>query len=156
MKASVRHGLTIVEQPRSGIMRSTSTVLRLCMKAVFICLLAASATAANFVTATPTAPHRGVRQTELSLDAPGGNPFFDVQLHFIFTLPDGKEVKAEGFYRGGNKWAGRAYCAEPGSWKWRSVANRPALDGKRGTFEAPVAIAMASGSCTWATRPTVT
>lgn len=116
-------------------MRSTSTVLRLCVTASFICLLATSAAAANFVTGTPTAPHRGVWQVELSLDAPGGNPFFDVELHFIFTLPDGKEVKAEGFYRGGNKWAGRAYCAQPGSWQWRSVANRPALDGRRGAFE---------------------
>jgi hypothetical protein len=59
------------------------------MTAVFMSLLAASATAANFVTATPTAPHRGVWQIELSLDAPGGNPFFDVELHFIFTLSGG-------------------------------------------------------------------
>jgi hypothetical protein len=116
-------------------MRSAVALLHLCRMTSFICLLATNATAANFVTATPTAPHRGVWQIELSLDAPGGNPFFDVELKFIFTLPDGNEIKAEGFYRGDNKWAGRAYCAQSGPWQWRSVANRPALDGKRGTFE---------------------
>ena len=27
------------------------------------------------------------------------------------------------------------YCAQPGLWKWRTEANRPALNGKQGTFE---------------------
>jgi inosine-uridine nucleoside N-ribohydrolase len=90
--------------------------------------------AANLVTGT-TAPHYGVWQTELALDEPCGNPFFDVEVDFVFTLPDGSEVEAEGFYRGGNKWAGRAYCLQSGHWKWRSVANRPALDGRSGSFE---------------------
>jgi hypothetical protein len=90
--------------------------------------------AANFVHGTPTAPHRGAWEVSLPLDDPQGNPFFDVEVHFVFTLPDGSEVKAEGFFQGGNRWAGRAYCTEAGRWKWRSVANRPALDGKRGEF----------------------
>jgi hypothetical protein len=94
------------------------------MTASLMGLLVASASAANVVTATPTAPHRGVWQTELSLDAPGGNPFFDVEQHFIFTLPDGREVKAEGFYLGVNRWAGRAYCAQAGPWQWRSVIHQ--------------------------------
>ncbi len=91
--------------------------------------------AENFVSGTHTAPHRGVWQIELTLDDAEGNPFFDVELNFVFTLPDGSEVKAEGFCRGGNRWAGRAYCAQVGPWKWRSVANRAALDGRRGAFE---------------------
>jgi hypothetical protein len=116
-------------------MRSRSSFTHIRGTALLACLLASGATAANFVTATPTAPHRGVWQIELSLDAPDGNPFFDVDLHFIFTLPNGNEVKAEGFHRGGNVWAGRAYCVQTGPWQWRSVANRPALDGQHGTFE---------------------
>ncbi len=98
-------------------------------------LLAWSASAANFVTAAPTAPHRGVWEIELPLDVVDSNPFFDVDLQFIFTLPDGNEVKAEGFYRGGNKWACRAYCSQTGPWKWRTEANRTALHGKKGSFE---------------------
>lgn len=116
-------------------MKSTSVSHRLCGAALVIWLLAGSAAAANFVKAASTAPQRGVWETELSLDGPGGNPFFEVELHFIFTLPDGKEVKAEGFYRGGKQWVGRAYCAQAGTWQWRSAANRPALDGQHGTFE---------------------
>jgi hypothetical protein len=98
-------------------------------------LATGSITAADFVSGSPTAPQRGVWQVELMLDDQHGNPFFDVELHFVFALPDGTEVKAEGFYRGGNRWVGRAYCAQVGSWKWRSVANHPALDGKSGEFE---------------------
>lgn len=107
----------------------------ICGGALVAWLLAGSAAAAHFVTGTPTAPHRGVWETELSFDASDGNPFFDVELHFVFSLPDGKEVKAEGFYRGGNKWTGRAYCAQEGKWKWRTESNRAALAGKQGAFE---------------------
>ncbi len=116
-------------------MKSSRTVTRLCGVTLFAWLLTWSAAAANFVTATPVAPHRGVWEIELPLDVVDGNPFFDVDLQFIFTLPDGKEVTAEGFYRGGNKWAGRAYCGQTGTWKWRTEANRPALQGKQGAFE---------------------
>lgn len=98
-------------------------------------LLGATAWSANFVTATPTAPLRGVWESELSPTAPGGNPFLDVELHFIFTRPDGREIRAEGFYRGGNKWTGRAYCAQTGKWKWRTEANLAALAGQHGGFE---------------------
>ncbi|MBP9901411.1 MAG: DUF4038 domain-containing protein, partial [Verrucomicrobia bacterium] len=116
-------------------MSFASAFIHRCGAALIMGLLAGSASATNFVSGTSTAPHRGVWEIELPLDAPGGNPFFDVELQFIFTLPDGKEVTAEGFYRGGNKWAGRAYCAQTGSWKWRTEANRPALNGQHGTFE---------------------
>jgi len=97
-------------------------------------LIPSTSPAANFVRGTSTAPHRGAWEISLPLDDPLGNPFFDVEVHFVFPLPAGSEVKAEGFFQGGNRWAGRAYCTEAGRWKWRSVANRPALDGKRGEF----------------------
>lgn len=88
-----------------------------------------------FVSGTPTAPHRGVWEGELTLDRVRGNPFFDVEFHIIFTLPDGSEVKAEGFFKGENRWAARAYCSQLGRWKWRSVSNQPELDGRSGSFE---------------------
>ena len=89
----------------------------------------------ELLTSATDAPHRGVWEIELELDHPNGNPFFDVDLLFVFTLPDGSEAKAEGFYRGTNKWAGRAYCSQLGVWKWRTAANRPALNGKQGSFK---------------------
>lgn len=97
-------------------------------------LIASPSPAANLVRGTSTAPHRGVWEISLPLDDPRGNPFFDVEVKFLFTLPDGAEVEAEGFFQGGDRWAGRAYCGQVGPWKWRSVANRPRLDGKRGEF----------------------
>ncbi|MBP8261633.1 MAG: DUF5060 domain-containing protein, partial [Verrucomicrobia bacterium] len=90
--------------------------------------------AANFADGA-AAPHRGVWQKEFILEDPRGNPFFDIELRFIFTLPDGKEIQAEGFHRGGSRWAGRAYCGQAGLWKWRTVSNRPALDGQSGRFD---------------------
>ena len=116
-------------------MESGFPSIRVWVGALAAWLLTCSAAAANFVTGTPTAPQRGVWEIELPLDASDGHPFFDVELQFVFTLPDGKQVKAEGFYRGGNKWAGRAYCAQAGKWKWRTEANRAALAGKQGVFE---------------------
>lgn len=108
---------------------------RVCGATLFAWLLTWNVFAKNFVTGSAVAPHRGVWEVQLTDAASEGNPFFDAELKFIFTLPDGTEVKADGFYRGDNKWAGRAYCAQVGAWKWRTEANRPALHGKQGTFE---------------------
>lgn len=80
-------------------------------------LIALSSLAVNFSRGTPAAPHHGVWEILLPLDDLRGNPFFDVEVHFVFTLPDGSEVKAEGFFQGGNRWAGRAYCAQVGRWR---------------------------------------
>lgn len=98
-------------------------------------LVASTSSAANLVRGTPTAPHRGVWEVSLSLDDLRGNPFFDVEFQVVFTLPDGSEVKAEGFLKGNNQWAGRAYCAQVGTWKWRSASNQPGLDRRSGSFE---------------------
>ena len=126
---SVNHRLALLP------MKLSSASLRVYGTTLVVCLLAWSAAAENFVSGTSTAPHRGVWEIELPFEPTAGNPFFDVELNFIFTLPDGKEIKAEGFYRGGNKWTGRAYCSQTGDWKWRTEANRPGLNGKQGVFE---------------------
>jgi hypothetical protein len=94
-----------------------------------------SAGAATFSSDAPTAAHRGAWEKTLAPETPPPQPFFDVELHFIFTLPDGREVEAEGFFKGNNQWAGRAYCAQVGTWKWRSASNQPGLDGRSGIFE---------------------
>lgn len=98
-------------------------------------LIASTSSAANLAHGTPTALHRGAWEMSLSLDDFEGNPFFDVEAHVVFTLPDGSEVKVEEFFKGNNQWAGRAYCAQAGVWKWRSESNQPGLDGQSGRFE---------------------
>ena len=97
--------------------------------------LSLPALAGTFSSDTPTALHRGVWEKTFSVDRVPGNPFFDVDFAVIFTLPNGAEVKAEGFFKGGKTWAVRAYCAEVGTWKWRSVSNHAGLDGHSGSFE---------------------
>ena len=97
--------------------------------------LSLPALAGTFSSDTPTALHRGVWEKTFSVDTVPGNPFFDVDFAVIFTLPNGAEVKAEGFFKGGKTWAVRAYCAEVGTWKWRSVSNHAGLDGHSGSFE---------------------
>jgi hypothetical protein len=89
----------------------------------------------TFASGTSEALHRGVWETRLGPEGGNGNPFFDVELKVFFTRPDGSEVTAEGFYAGSGAWACRAYCGQVGTWRWRSAANRPALDGKSGAFE---------------------
>lgn len=88
-----------------------------------------------FASGTATALHRGVWEVRFTHEEKAGNPFFDVDLNVVFTPPDGREIRAEGFYRGGSTWACRAYCSQTGVWRWRSAANRPALDGRSGSFE---------------------
>ncbi len=77
---------------------------------------------------------RGVWQVDFTAKEPAADPWFGVDLRVVFTRPDGTEVVAEGFFAGTNTWSCRAYVAQPGTWKWRSVANRPALHGRSGAF----------------------
>ncbi len=98
-------------------------------------LLALNLPAASLISENALAPQRSVWQKLLVCDDIIQNPFFEVQLHFIFTLPDGSQITAEGFYQGHQCWAGRAYCSQAGLWKWRTKANCSALDGQSGSFQ---------------------
>jgi len=97
--------------------------------------LAGSAPSAAEIARGSSAPHRGVWQVSMELAEEAANPFFDVDVQLVFTRPDGSEVKADAFFGGGKTWVGRAYCDQRGRWTWRSVANRPSLDGLAGHFD---------------------
>lgn len=102
---------------------------------VWLCAAGEGNSAEVFSSGTPEALQRGVWEVRLTQEDETANPFFDIDFKVVFTLPDGSEVPAEGFYAGNGVWACRAYCGQAGMWRWRSAANRPALDGKSGTFE---------------------
>jgi len=84
---------------------------------------------------TATAPHRGVWQAELELAEQVKNPFFDVEIEFVFTRPDGTSVSVCGFFKGYKTWAGRAYCDQIGRWFWRTNSSLASLNEKSGSFE---------------------
>lgn len=102
---------------------------------VWLCAVGEGNSAEVFSSGTPEALQRGVWEVRLTQEGETANPFFGVDFKVAFTRPDGSEVPAEGFYSGNGVWACRAYCGQEGMWRWRSAANRPALDGKSGTFE---------------------
>lgn len=82
----------------------------------------------------PDMPHRGMKEITLEASPEFRNPYFDVDLKVIFTLPDGSDVTVEGFFDGEATFKARAYCKVIGEWQWRSVSNNPGLNGKSGSF----------------------
>lgn len=81
------------------------------------------------------APHYGVWQVKLESDETPESPFFEAKVGLRFQRPDNTEAVVEAFYAGDKTWIGRAYCDAVGTWRWRSQANLPSLDGKSGAFE---------------------
>jgi hypothetical protein len=72
---------------------------------------------------------------ELTLRGPdSGNPFVDVELHATFTRPDGGTFVARGFYDGARMYKVRAMPDVEGEWSYRTMSQRPELDGKTGAF----------------------
>lgn len=76
----------------------------------------------------------GTHEIILSVQNGFNNPYFDVDLQFVFIRPDGSEVKVDGFYDGKNSFKGRAYCDQVGKWCWISSANHQELNNQQGEF----------------------
>jgi hypothetical protein len=73
---------------------------------------------------------------ELTLQGPAdGNPFVDVELSARFSQAD-KTVVVPGFYDGGGSYRVRFMPEQAGRWRYETSSNRPALNGKAGTFTA--------------------
>ena len=73
---------------------------------------------------------------EASLDGPReGNPYLDVELSFTFRQ-NGDGVTVPGFYDGDGVY--RVHFSPPaqGPWRYETRSNRPALNGKSGSFTA--------------------
>jgi len=71
---------------------------------------------------------------EIALDGPSdGNPFLDTQLAAEFRF-EHRAVEAAGFYDGNGVYKIRFMPDAEGPWSYRTRSNRPALDGKTGSF----------------------
>lgn len=64
-------------------------------------------------------------------------PFVQVRVEAVFTGPDGRERRVDGFHDGGRTWRVRFAPDRPGRWRWR-VASEPRDAGLagEGAFEA--------------------
>src|SRR5207244_9664151 len=80
---------------------------------------------------------------ELALTGPtDGNPFDEVELSARFTRED-LTLNVRGFYDGEGVYRIRFMPESAGEWRYVTTSNRPALDGKAGTF---IATAPAAGN----------
>jgi hypothetical protein len=80
---------------------------------------------------------------EIELTGPAdGNPFVDVELSASFQLASqtqNEPTTVRGFYDGDGTYRIRFMPSMPGSWEYITRSNRPALNGKRGSFIAVAA-----------------
>jgi hypothetical protein len=71
---------------------------------------------------------------EVRLQGPShGNPFLDVDLHAVFTRPDGSEARVGGFYDGDGVYLVRALADAEGDWAFVIRSTARSLDGVAGT-----------------------
>jgi hypothetical protein len=66
------------------------------------------------------------------------NPFKDATIDAVFTYGN-RHVTAKGFFDGGNTWRVRFMPDTPGEWRFRTVSNVAALNGREGSFECTAA-----------------
>ncbi|MGW8949516.1 DUF5060 domain-containing protein [Streptomyces sp. NPDC055709] len=72
---------------------------------------------------------------ELTLTGPAdGNPYTDVRLSASFQFRN-RIVDVDGFYDGDGVYRIRFMPDRPGTWRYTTRSDAPALDGRRGTFE---------------------
>ncbi len=78
-------------------------------------------------------PCYGLFELSFNLRSPlPSNPFTEVRVETIFTNPQGRRVKQEGFYDGGQTWKVRIMPSVPGQWRWETRSSPP-LPGLEGT-----------------------
>jgi len=71
---------------------------------------------------------------EATFDGPvGGNPFLDVRLDAVFSQGS-REITVPGFYDGDGVYRARFMPDNQGAWRFRTLSNASALDGRTGDF----------------------
>jgi hypothetical protein len=72
---------------------------------------------------------------EVELGGPSdGNPFVEVDISAVFRQGD-RRMEVGGFYDGDGKYKIRFMPDSVGDWEYETRSNRPALNGKRGSFQ---------------------
>ena len=89
---------------------------------------------------TPAAPQWEEIEIVLSAEREYDNPYTDIDVHIVFTGPDGLELKRPAFWDGENTWRVRfASPVSQGIWQWESYASEDGdegLNGRRGELKA--------------------
>ncbi len=76
----------------------------------------------------------GVHELSFHTGEVEADPFYELTLKVIYTLPSGKKLEVDGFNDGGMLFKARAYCMEVGEWSWESRSNDPKMNGQSGKF----------------------
>jgi hypothetical protein len=81
----------------------------------------------------PASPQWEEIEIVLSAEREYENPYADVDVHIVFTGPDGLELKRPAFWDGENTWKVRfASPVSQGIWQWVSYASEAGDDGLNG------------------------
>ncbi len=89
---------------------------------------------------TPSAPQWEEIEIVLLAEREYKNPYTEVDVHIVFTGPDGLELRRPAFWDGGNIWKVRfASPVSQGTWEWLSYASKSGdrgLNGQKGELQA--------------------
>lgn len=78
----------------------------------------------------PKTPQFGMY--EIAFESGSDTPFQFPKISFV--LPDKKVIEVDGFYDGEKTYKARAYCSQPGVWKWK-IHKSPGFKKTTGKFE---------------------
>jgi len=89
-----------------------------------------------------TQPHRAAANELLEITSDSSktyaDPFNDIDVDLVVTLPDGTELHVPGFWAGKQTWKFRYSSPQVGTHRWRTVCSdhtNTSLEGVQGTFE---------------------
>lgn len=106
---------------------------------IFACITVCADLALSDARAEAPSPHVWQRwEHALSSSREYGNPYADVRLRVTYRGPDGRVLRAFGFWDGGATFRIRCAFPVPGRWEWEtecSDATNAGLHGHRGALE---------------------
>ena len=66
-------------------------------------------------------PRFDVFEVTFTSDETFANPFWDAKVWAVFTSPEGKQVRVDGYYHGGKEWKVRFVPNVLGKWTWKAT-----------------------------------
>ncbi|HUW57743.1 MAG TPA: DUF5060 domain-containing protein [Planctomycetota bacterium] len=66
-------------------------------------------------------PRYELFEVTFTSDETFANPFWEAAVWAVFTSPDGREVRVDGYHHGGKEWKVRFVPGVPGKWTWSAT-----------------------------------